>query len=100
MSQQVWKYPLKDVPRVLQQIEMPASSSILHLQMQGEIPTLWVLVFDNNNPEVRTFVIVGTGSTLPEDGTYVYVGTYQHSWYVGHVFEKLSAVLSERVGCV
>jgi hypothetical protein len=90
----IWKYPLEITDT--QVIKVPQNSTILTLQMQNQMPVMWVLVDIDADLEDRTFNIYGTGHALPQDygtghalpqdyGTYR--GTFQKGGFVGHVFE-------------
>lgn len=71
----VWKFPL--LIEALQVVEIPVDSAILCVQVQDDIPCLWVLV----DPDVRArtkavIEIWGTGhlhETVPDN----YLGTFQ-----------------------
>lgn len=56
--------------------------------MQGEVPTLWVLVNPDATKITRRFRFHGTGDHNVDDGE-MYIGTFQ--WLNGlvfHVFEE------------
>lgn len=85
----VWKYSLP-LQEANTDVYMPKGAEVLRLgtQVSGGIegPYLWVLVNPEHLVEPRTFITVGTGhAEVPEKAHYV--GTYQISWFVGHVFE-------------
>lgn len=80
----IYKYKIEYGQKCI--IEMPDQAQILSLQVQNDIPCIWVLV-DPNKPLVkRTFVTYVTGS-IPNPN-HTFIGTYQIDWFVGHVFEK------------
>lgn len=83
----VWKYPLETLART--SISMPDGATILCLQMQGEIPTLWALVNPPGITKVtRRFRFHGTGHHNVDDGE-TYIGTVQWpNGLVFHLFEE------------
>lgn len=82
----VYKYSLELVayPQLIPMLE---DATVIHFAMQGETPTIWVLV-DPHSPikEARNFVIMGTGYDL--DKELHYIGTTQHGDFVWHLFEE------------
>lgn len=90
----VWKFPLKVEKNALSvsglgpfELEIPSGALVLTVGMQTE-PVLWVLV-DPTQPQVtHRFLIVGTGHGEVPD-RFMYVGTFQMGWFVGHVFQEL-----------
>jgi len=74
----------------LQEIEMPKNGAILTVQVQRQIPCLWVLVETNGEGNEKRFIrIVGTGHSVP--GIILkYIGTFQlaEGDFIGHVFEE------------
>lgn len=83
----IFKYTLQITD--FQKISVPKDSTILTVQMQREIPCLWVLVDTEKEYEDRFIRIIGTGNPVPE-GIIRYIGTFQtleDNWFVGHVFE-------------
>ncbi len=79
---QIWKYPLKANTT---EIKMPAGATILHLAVQGGIPTLWVAVNPAGELVKRRFGTHGTGHPIDHAGTYI--GTYFDGLFVWHVIE-------------
>jgi hypothetical protein len=85
MRMTVWKYEISPGTSIL---EIPKGGKVLALQVQQDMPCMWVLVDQDAEKEKRRFEIHGTGSLLPNDyGTYV--GTFQvnNGHYVFHIFE-------------
>lgn len=82
----IYKYPLEFVAHP-QLVMLPEGATVIHFAMQGETPTIWVLV-DPDSPmkEARNFVIVGTGYDL--DKELHYIGTTQHGAFVWHLFKE------------
>ena len=92
----IWKYELKTDNQVLQ---MPKGAQILTVQIQNEIPCLWVLVNPEAEHQPRAIEIFGTGHDIEEytePEVYKinrkYIGTYQlrGGAFIAHVFERLS----------
>lgn len=86
----IWKFlvPLykQRMASVEPVIPMPVGAKILTLQLQDGHPTLWAAVDPGQPTEPRRFAIVGTGHPMPDDAGD-YVGTWQSSIYVFHLFE-------------
>ncbi len=84
--QSVWKYAIPVESSL--SITVPLGARPLCVQMQGETPTLWMLVEPENSPCSCTVRVVGTGHTA--EGLYVddYAGTFQlmDGALVFHVF--------------
>jgi hypothetical protein len=55
-----WKYPL-GMTSADQAIEMPKGASIVHVDNQGGVPCIWVLVNPDAEPVTRTFCLLATG---------------------------------------
>jgi hypothetical protein len=69
---------------------MPKGAEILSVQMQNNIPCLWVLVNpDEKDTDARNIETFGTGHTLYYDMgvTREFIGTFQTRGLVFHVFE-------------
>jgi hypothetical protein len=95
---QVWKFPLLSESKILRNekqdaiqvmLDMPEGAKILSLQVQNDMPCIWALVDPSAENVKRTFVIIGTGITLPK-GEFDFVGTFQLEklGLVFHVFES------------
>ena len=70
------------------EIEMPRGASVLAVAMQENDPVLWALVDPKQPMEKRRFLLAGTGEReIPAKG-FLYVGTFQMRWFVGHVFQE------------
>ncbi len=83
----IWKYKI-DGNDVL--LSVPRGAKILSLQMQEQVPCIWMLVDHENGYESRRFIVHITGSfaDIRED-VDKYIGTFQNGWFVGHVFERI-----------
>ena len=85
MVKQIWKYKLENI------IEMPKGAEILTVQIQNgkSFDTcIWAKVTPDNELEKRRFVVIGTGHSF-DDTNYKYIGTYQDSPFVWHLFEDV-----------
>lgn len=82
----IHKFSLQQEP--LQGIWIPKDATILTVQVQRNIPCLWVLLDPDADKVLRKIVIVGTGQEFPEEGLR-YIGTFQlfEGSLVFHVFE-------------
>ncbi len=86
-GEQIWKYTLGGHETT---IGLPAGAKVLTVQIQHDMPTLWVHVDPTNRNEDRVFIGVGTGHTMP-DANYRYISTVQDgAGFVWHFFEVLS----------
>ena len=88
MKKVIWKYPLLSTPH--QTLHLPKGAEILSLDMQDNIPCMWVLITQQTDLEERHFRTIGTGNLLDDHftGPYRFIGTYQpQSNLVFHVFE-------------
>lgn len=90
MNKIIFKYPLKIKSEQI--IEMPLGYQILTVQIQGEVPYLWVIVDKNEKQIIDCKIrIVGTGYCF-DNHLLDYIGTFQLSSfkisnnYVWHVF--------------
>lgn len=92
MTAVIWKYRLEGANR---ELEMPIGATIVHVGMQREygqeglnyeVPTFWAIVNPENDLEVRSFHLAGTGITLP-GGVVKYHGTVMDGAFVWHLME-------------
>lgn len=84
MARRIFKYQL---PTSLGgRLQIPSGATIVHVALQNKVPCLWAIVQDDALVEVRFFMIFGTGHALPTDVEYV--GTFQDSPFVWHLFER------------
>ncbi|AZB23614.1 hypothetical protein EG339_02740 [Chryseobacterium bernardetii] len=82
----IYKYQLNTIGKQI--ITMPIDSEIISLQTQFGSPCIWAKVDDEKPVYDRTILTFGTGHPLPE-GNIEFIGTYQISEFVFHVFEML-----------
>ncbi len=83
----IYKYKLDCLGE--QTVSMPIGARILCLQIQNDVPCVWVVADTSAGHEWRVFSTYGTGhETLKYPG--IYIGTYQlrNGALVFHVFEK------------
>jgi hypothetical protein len=85
MIKQIWKYKLDGV---ISSIEIPLDGKVLTVQIQNEVPHIWVLVNPENQVETRGFRVVGTGHPF-DDTDSKYIGTFQDGPFVWHLFEMV-----------
>lgn len=89
--QVVWKFPLELVAGP-QKITAPRDSRLVHFAMQRDVPTVWMLVDENQQDTAEHwFQIKGTGDPAGRHHEAVYVGTTQHGLFVWHLFLLLGA---------
>lgn len=67
-------------------IYMPVGAKILCIQEQNYMPKIQAICDVPAANEIRTFRTYGTGNPLPED-IGLYIGTFQTSRFIWHVFE-------------
>lgn len=82
----IYKYRLPDK---VNQIMIPEGGVALTVQLQDDIPTIWVLVDPASPEKERIFQLIGTGHKIEINPVAqpVYVGTVQVDWEVWHCFE-------------
>lgn len=86
MSKEVWKFGLSVGH---QEIEMPADSELLSVQVQNGLPCLWAVVDPSAPKAMVRFRVHGTGHPLEEDiDEWIWLGTFQMhgGGLVFHVF--------------
>lgn len=86
---QVFKYQFHGVGDSLM-VGVPLASHdgpgpVVHVAMQHERPTVWIEADPSLDSVPRTFVIVGTGQTIPPQGRHC--GTFFDGPFVWHVYE-------------
>ena len=86
--QTIWKFELAITDT--QTIKMPVGALMLRtVQIQNDIPVMWAVCNSAYKMEDCTIITLGTGNPISEDlENFEYVGTYQYSSFVGHVFAK------------
>jgi hypothetical protein len=88
----IYKYEVK--AEAVNKIKIPIGGKILTVQMQNNIPQMWVACDPSREVITRRFVVIPTGKevNLPEDGESIqlsYIGTFQLEGgaLVFHLFE-------------
>jgi hypothetical protein len=89
----IWKFDLEESLRYSTNVdgvpvfdlEFPTGSVTLDVQMQHGRPVFWVDLYDQNQPNVNRFAVVGTGQRIP---TFVrdWEGTWQDDGLVWHLY--------------
>lgn len=82
----IWKYPIELGDKY--KLELPAHVEILHLDVQNNLPFIWVKVNPFNKGEKRKFITYGTGQAIEDEENLIYIGTFTlENWLVQHLFE-------------
>lgn len=90
MKKQIWKYQL--VIDDDQHLRIPKGGEVLSIQVQHDVPCLWVLVEPEEEKETRVFDMYGTGHPIDcDDVERKFIGTFQSptGMLVFHVFERV-----------
>ena len=82
----IYKYPIETATADFT-LGLPSDAKVLTLQIQNEIPTLWVELDPKAEAEPRQFQICGTGHRIPDNANYI--GTWQEreGLFVWHLYE-------------
>ena len=70
-------------------IELPAEFIALSVQIQNNTPCLWCLVETENLLTSRFFYVFSTGKPIDSELNLKFIGTFQSSWMVFHLFEEI-----------
>ena len=83
----IHKYPIPSSDEFI--LIIPEQSTIMHVGLHQLEMFLWAMVDTEAPPEERTFRLVGTGHTVPDDKNLDYIGTITNheGVYVWHIFE-------------
>lgn len=84
--QVVWKFPL-DLTAEPQTVTTPVGARVVHFAMQGDVPTVWMLVEEGQPDTDRWFQIKGTGDPTGRYDEAIHQGTAQHGAFVWHLFQ-------------
>ncbi len=84
-NNQIWKFPLAEVGEQL--VNMPTGATILHVDHQGGIPTLWALINTEAQIIERKIIIVGTGNEADHITKLPHIGTISAPPFVWHIFD-------------
>jgi len=89
MNKIIWKYEISSTQTL---IEMPKDAQILSVQVQNEIPCIWVLVDPEKPKNEKVIEIFGTGHKIPCVGiNRNFIGIFQLKLgsLVFHLFERI-----------
>jgi hypothetical protein len=76
MKTAVYQYPFEIVPEF--KLLMLCPAEILHVEMQGKIPCMWVMVWPEGQATItRRFRIYGTGHEWTEVDNLAHRGSFQ-----------------------
>jgi hypothetical protein len=84
----IYKYPIEVIGR--QAILLPKYAEVLCVQIDNKNgdPHIWCLVETENPLELVEFIIFGTGQEITNKEAMRYIGTFQQSVFVWHLFKK------------
>ncbi len=81
----IYKYSLS-LTAGAQSIALPQDAEIVHFDMQGDTPCIWVRIDPFATvQQTRQFWIMGTGSYIKDN--LKYIGTVMYSTLVWHLYE-------------
>lgn len=82
----VWKWQLETTDD--QHIEAPDGAQILKVEIQHDIPCLWMLVDPEAKKRSYHIKTAGTGHPIEFSNNFIFAGTYQLAGgnFIGHVF--------------
>jgi hypothetical protein len=84
MKTTIWKFTASD-PGEKTVIFIPQDHKILSVGIQGQQIVFWAEV-DPDSPKVdETYLVIGTGWIIPENG--IYIGTVQYGILVWHLYK-------------
>jgi hypothetical protein len=86
----IWKQVLQVVGTV-QQVAMPVGAKVIHIEAQHNKPTIWFTCIVTNPTEMRKFVLVQTGGSMPCDFEYVGTAILDDINEVLHLYEEIHA---------
>lgn len=83
----IHKFPVKSAPF---KVALPRGAKFLAVQTQHENPQMWFEVETDRPTQDRTFMIVGTGHSMPDD-ELLHLGTFQMQGgaLVFHLYERI-----------
>ena len=86
MPKKVYKYSIPNRSSDFT-VDLPIDAVAVHVAVQDFEPQMWAIVDTASEIVTRTFTVVGTGHTIPAGA--VYIGSWQSSIFVWHLFEIL-----------
>lgn len=81
---EIWKYTLN--LEGVNEISIPGGGHFLDLQVQKDVPVMWILLDPQTKPVERIFKLICTGQEF-DSNNKVYKGTIQLGEFVLHLFE-------------
>ncbi len=81
----IYKYMIPFVSDGKFELVYPILGQILKIDMQDDVPCMWIFIDTDLEVKSRKFEIYGTGH--PVDDGRVYRGTFFQNMFVWHVFE-------------
>ena len=88
----IWKYTVPFPPHDRFTLQIPQGARMLRVEVQHDVPCLWMFVPDTDAPKVaRTYTVIGTGHPISEAAGF-YVGSFHllDGDFVGHLFTDWS----------
>lgn len=84
----IYKYQLTKVGE--NKIRMPKGTKVLTAQNQTDNIEIWAITDDTQEEEIRTFVVIGTGTPFEDNVRLLYISTVQvnNGALVWHIFER------------
>lgn len=79
----IWKF---SIGYEITELLLPEDAQVLTVQIQSDVPQIWVLLDKKAPAVVRRFRLYPTGLEADFENNK-YIGTFQHSWLVFHLFE-------------
>ena len=89
----VWKYQAHSNPFAY---DLPAGARVVHFDMQGDVPTMWIHVDTEAKLERRAFLVAGTGHDLPDGAQHLGSCIARELGLVWHLFEPVESPSRER----
>ena len=89
MSNVIWKFPVSTTGSGRFELRLPKNAKVLDVQLQGNLPQMWVQLNPDEKRFVRTkFEVIVTGEQF-EIGDFSYIGTFQlyGGTIVGHIYK-------------
>ena len=79
----IYKYPM---PEYYSLISLDPLGKVILVDMQNEVPTMWVELDPDAKGVSREFAIIGTGREVPDDAQHR--GSFQDGVFVWHLYER------------
>jgi hypothetical protein len=75
------------LPSVIHHVDMPMVATVLTLQLQHDVPTMWAMVDPKTPTVTKAFQWVGTGDEVSFGGKYIGTVQLQGGTYVFHLYD-------------